>query len=50
MVTNLQFAGVAAYPLWCLFSALTGIFDADDIEAGREINESDKNREFTTAG
>jgi hypothetical protein len=50
MVTNLQFAAVAAYLLWCLFSALTGVFDADDTEAGVQINESDKNGEFTIAG
>jgi hypothetical protein len=50
MVTNLQFAAVAAYLLWCLFSALTGVFDTDDTEAGVQINGSDKNGEFTTAG
>ncbi len=25
MVSNLQFAGVAAYLLWCLFSALSDV-------------------------
>jgi hypothetical protein len=50
MVTNLQFAAVAAYLLWCLFSALTGVFDADDTDAGIKINESDKNEEITTVG
>ena len=49
MVTNLQFAAVAAYLLWCLFSSLSGVLAADDDDAEPNIDESDKN-EFTTAG
>ena len=40
MVTNLQFAAVAAYLLWCLCASLTDWF-ADDVES--IIDESDKN-------
>ena len=29
MVTNLQFAAVAGYLLWCLFTALTTGFEHD---------------------
>ena len=42
MVSNLQFAAVAAYLLWCLFSALTGTVGADEQEAASVIGESDK--------
>lgn len=42
MVTNLQFAGVAAYLLWCLFSSLRGAHDNGSDEAIRNIDESDK--------
>jgi hypothetical protein len=43
MVSNLQFAAVAAYLLWCLFSALTGVIDADEQAVTSNIDESDKN-------
>lgn len=46
MVTELQFAAVAAYLMWCLVSALTGVFA--DRQGDREIDESDKNMDFTT--
>ena len=38
MVTNLQFAAVAAYLLWCLVSSLSGVFrpDSADTEARTE--------------
>lgn len=47
MVTNLQFAAVAAYLLWCLFASvsdrLEGPNDADGSdEAQAVIDESDK--------
>jgi hypothetical protein len=42
MVTNLQFAGVAAYLLWCLFSSLSGGHDNDSDAALETIDESDK--------
>ncbi len=42
MVSNLQFAAVAAYLLWCLFSALTGMVEADEQAAAPKIDESDK--------
>ena len=43
MVTNLQFAGVAAYLLWCLCASLSDRFGT--VEQGDEANidESDKN-------
>jgi hypothetical protein len=43
MVTNLQFAAVAAYLLWCLFTALTTGFEHTDDDAASVIDESDKN-------
>ncbi len=43
MVSNLQFAAVAAYLLWCLFSALTGVLESDEQDAASNIDESDKN-------
>ena len=43
MVTNLQFAGVAAYLLWCLFSSLSGTLADDSDGVERNICESDKN-------
>ena len=42
MVSNLQFAAVAAYLLWCLFSALTGTFGSDEQEVAPSMDESDK--------
>lgn len=42
MVTELQFAAVAAYLLWCLFSALTGVFGSDRDTDTFDIDESDK--------
>jgi hypothetical protein len=42
MVTNLQFAAVAAYLLWCLFASLSTAFEADD-DVASIIDESDKN-------
>ena len=43
MVSNLQFAGVAAYLLWCLFSALSDVLGSDKGEVTPSIDESDKN-------
>jgi hypothetical protein len=42
MVSNLQFAAVAAYLLWCLFSALTGVVESDEQAAAHTNDESDK--------
>ena len=42
MVTELQFAAVAAYLLWCLFSSLSGVLGPDQEDAGPEICESGK--------
>jgi hypothetical protein len=42
MVSNLQFAAVAAYLLWCLFSALTGTVGSEGQDATSFIDESDK--------
>ena len=42
MVSNLQFAAVAAYLLWCLFSALTGVVDSDEQAGAGTVEESDK--------
>jgi hypothetical protein len=42
MVSNLQFAAVAAYLLWCLFSALTGVVESDEQAPAPNIDESDK--------
>jgi hypothetical protein len=42
MVSNLQFAAVAAYLLWCLFSALTGTVGSDEQDATSSIDESDQ--------
>jgi hypothetical protein len=33
MVTELQFAAVAAYLLWCLFSSLSGVLGGDPQDA-----------------
>ena len=43
MVTNLQFAAVAGYLLWCLVASLTGAFDHTKAEDPTIIDESDKN-------
>lgn len=40
MVTNLQFAAVAAYLLWCLFASLT---NRQKLGSESVIDESDKN-------
>ena len=52
MVTELQFAAVAAYLLWCLVSCLSGMLGTDGIDAEErtEIYESDKNDKIATAG
>ena len=50
MVTELQFAAVAAYLLWCLFASLSGVLGRDDNEAEPAICESNKNDEIATAG
>ena len=42
MVSNLQFAAVAAYLLWCLFIALSGMVGSDEQAAAQNIDESDK--------
>ena len=46
MVSNLQFAAVAAYLLWCLFSALTGVVESDEHGVASNIDESDKTATF----
>ena len=46
MVSNLQFAAVAAYLLWCLFSALTGTVRSDEHNATSSIDESEKTATF----
>ncbi len=46
MVTELQFAAVAAYLLWCLFSSLTGVLRPDDAD---QETLTENNDEFTTA-
>ena len=43
MVSNLQFAAVAAYLLWCLFASLSDVIGPERGSAGSDINESDKN-------
>ena len=43
MVSNLQFAAVAAYLLWCLFASLSGVLSADEDYSDPKIYESDKN-------
>ena len=50
MVTELQFAAVAAYLLWCLFSSLSGVLGHDQDDAEPETCESDKNDKIATAG
>jgi hypothetical protein len=42
MVTNLQFAGVAAYLLWCLCASLSDRLVPDEPESVTAIDESDK--------
>jgi hypothetical protein len=42
MVTNLQFAAVAAYLLWCLFASVSDRLESSN-DAGIIIDESDKN-------
>jgi hypothetical protein len=46
MVSNLQFAAVAAYLLWCLFSALTGTVGPDEHDTAPFVDESDKTATF----
>jgi hypothetical protein len=46
MVSNLQFAAVAAYLLWCLFSALTGAVGSEKQDAASFLDESDKTATF----
>jgi hypothetical protein len=43
MVTNLQFAAVAAYLLWCLFASLSDRFGPGRDDTEPNIYESDKN-------
>ncbi len=43
MVTNWQFAGVAAYLLWCLCASLSDMFVSGAQEYASIIDESDKN-------
>ena len=49
MVTELQFAAVAAYLLWCLFASLSGVLGRDDNDAEPTIYESDKNDKIATS-
>jgi hypothetical protein len=46
MVTNLQFAAVAVYLLWCLAASLAGVLRPDS--ADTETRPA-KNDQFTTA-
>ena len=46
MVTNLQFAAVAAYLLWCLVSSLSGVLRPDNADTERRTENYDQ---FTTA-
>ena len=46
MVTNLQFAAVAAYLLWCLVASLTGLLQPDSADTKTSAENND---EFTTA-
>ncbi len=46
MVTNLQFAAVAAYLLWCLASSLSGVFRPDSSDTETQTKNYDQ---FTTA-
>ena len=41
MVSNLQFAGVAAYLLWCLFSALSDVLGSDRDEVTHHERRTD---------
>ncbi|HET9566656.1 MAG TPA: hypothetical protein VFP27_19620 [Mycobacterium sp.] len=50
MVTELQFAAVAAYLLWCLFSSLSGVLGPDQEDAEPDICETDRNDRIATAG
>jgi hypothetical protein len=43
MVTNLQFAAVAAYLLWCLFASVSDRLDPGQDDAEPVIDERDKN-------
>lgn len=43
MVTNLQFAGVAAYLLWCLFASLSDRLDPGPEDVASNIDDCDKN-------
>lgn len=43
MVTNLQFAAVATYLLWCLFASVSGALHADEENDDLNIDECDKN-------
>ena len=43
MVTNLQFAAVAAYLIWCLVSSLSGVLGSEE-----DDSEIDKNNKITT--
>jgi hypothetical protein len=47
MVTELQFAAVAAYLLWCLVSSLAGVLGADQDD--ETISETSENNKITTA-
>ena len=49
MVSNLQFAAVAAYLLWCLFSALTGMSASDEQDATSSIDENEKTATFAAS-
>jgi hypothetical protein len=42
MVTNVQFAAVAAYLLWCLCASLSDRFGAGPPDVEHVIDESDK--------
>ena len=52
MVTELQFAAVAAYLLWCLVSSLTGVFgiDQDGHREPRKLMKAIKSRKSPLPG
>ncbi|OBB10662.1 hypothetical protein A5662_08330 [Mycobacteriaceae bacterium 1482268.1] len=43
MVSNLQFAAVATYLLWCLFASLTDMLGSEHDDARANFRETDKN-------
>ena len=44
MVTNLQFAAVAAYLLWCLLASLSDVLDRDQFSTEPSIHDGEQNK------